>query len=374
MSSIDELAEHLGISAEWREAMHAVPREVFVPSTGLANPDDGGDWYLIDRDARPDEWLSAVYSDASIVTQRADGQGDPLNPSAGLASSSLSAPGIAFKFLELMAPRDNDRVLEIGTGTGYTAAILSARLGEGNVTSVEVDNEVAKQAATNLVAAGFAPHLVIGDGRAGFRDNAPYDRVHATVGVAEVPYPWVEQTRPGGVIVVPWQPIQGHGFVTRLTVIADVAYGRFHGPAGYMMLREQRAGSVLWKPHHHDDAEVTETSLDPRTVAEADKGVQLAAVELAPGLAFLPEPHDDGAFSLLLYEVGKPEGSWAACDYSPGKKRYEVTQYGDRRLWDEMEEVFAWWIRHDQPGPDRFGLVVTPEGDKLWLDEPSRGL
>ncbi|CNG04796.1 methyltransferase%2C ATP-grasp peptide maturase system [Mycobacterium tuberculosis] len=50
----------------------------------------------------------------------------------------------------------------------------------------------------------------------------------------------------------------------------------------------------------------------------------------------------------------------------------EFTQYGERRLWDELEDAFEWWVRHDGPGVDRFGLTVTAEGDRLWLDEPTR--
>ncbi|WP_067805299.1 methyltransferase domain-containing protein [Actinomadura formosensis] len=370
MTSTDELADLLGVGNEWRTAMRAVPRELFVPPTALAGPETGG-LYPIDREARPDEWWKAVYSDASIVTQRDDGKGDPLDVQTGFATSSLSAPGIAFRFLELLAPRDLDNVLEIGTGTGYTAALLSVRVGEQNVTSVEVDAEVAQQAITNLAKAGFAPHVVIGDGAAGFLGDAPYDRVHATVAVAEIPYTWVEQTRPGGVIVAPWQPLRGHGLMTRLTAIGDVAHGRFHGPAGYMMLRSHRA-ELIWQARHLDDADRSGTMLDPRTVSEAGPGLQLAVVDLAPGLAYWEKHHDDGAFSLLLFEVGRPGGSWAACDWEPGNRLYEVLQYGERRLWDELEDAFEWWVRHDGPGVDRFGLTVTPEGDRLWLDEPAR--
>lgn len=70
----------------------------------------------------------------------------------------------------------------------------------------------------NLKAVGHAPRLVVGDGADGFPQGAPYDRVHATCAVAEIPYAWVEQTRPGGVIVAPWQPGRGHGLKVRLTV------------------------------------------------------------------------------------------------------------------------------------------------------------
>ncbi len=369
MSNSQQLADLLNLGHGWRTAMQAVPREAFVPVVGLANPEDG-DPYPIDRDARPEQWRTAVYSDTSIITQRDDGRGDPLVISTGLSSSSISAPGIAFRSLQLMAARDHDRVLEIGTGTGYTAAVLAARVGQHNVTSIEVDPAVAKQAAANLEATGYSPHLIVGDGLAGNPEGSPYDRVLATVAVAEVPYAWVAQARPGGTIVAPWQPLRGHGLIVRLTVGHETAYGRFHGPAGYMMLRAQRA-PVVWDPHDHDEADVTATRLDPRTVADAGTGLELAVLGRAPGLAYLPAARDDGSFSLLLFEVGAPEGSWAACDYQPGEDTFEVTQFGDRRLWNEVEGAFGWWVEQDSPGADRFGLVVSQEGERVWLDEPS---
>lgn len=126
--SDEDLADLLGITGWRREAMLQVQREKFVPAVGLACP-EGGMPYPVDRQERPDEWIRAVYSDTSIITQRDDGNGDLLDINTGLASSSISAPGIALSFLELLQPRDHDQVLEIGTGTGYTAAVLAARLG-----------------------------------------------------------------------------------------------------------------------------------------------------------------------------------------------------------------------------------------------------
>jgi protein-L-isoaspartate(D-aspartate) O-methyltransferase len=363
-----ELADLLGLTDWRRDAMLKVQRDLFVPTVGLASPEEGSP-YPIDREARPDEWMNAVYSDAAIITQRDDGKGDLLDIEAGSASSSISAPGIAFSFLELLQPRDHDRVLEIGTGTGYTAAVLAARLGSSNVTSIEVDPDVAAQAAVNLKAAGFSPHVVLGDGADGCPDQGPYDRVHATCAVSEIPHPWIEQTRPGGLIVAPWQPHRGGGLKVRLTVSGDSAYGRFFGPCGYMMLREQRA-ELVWQAHHHDEADVTSTLLDPRTVDQAGEGADLVVTARAPGIGAYRQVNDDGSFSLLLYEIGNSAGAWAACDYEPGTAQFEVTQYGDRRLWDEVADAYAWWVAAGEPGPERFGLTVGPAGENVWLDNP----
>lgn len=366
----EALADLLAIGPDWRAAMLAVPRHAFVPAVAFASPDDGTEPYPIDRQARPDEWLRAVYSDTAIVTQRDSGAGDPA-ANVGEPTSSLSAPGIAFRFLELLETRDHDRVLEVGTGTGYTAAVLSARLGDHAITSIEVDPEVSKQAAANLETAGYAPNLIIGDAAIVLLDGGPFDRIHATCAVRTVPYTWIEHLRPGGVIVAPWQPSGHNGMRLRLTVAGADAYGRFHGRCGYMVLRSQ-GRNLTWKAHHADQANTSSTALDPRTIHQAGDGAALVIAARVPELAVQRVSEADGSFSLLLSEAGKPEGSWAACDYEPGKNEFVVTQYGHRLLWDEVADAFLRWIRLGSPGSERFGLAVSPTGERLWLDDPSR--
>src|SRR5207248_1776285 len=101
-----------------------VPRHLFVPSVAWAvseRPGVGG--WRIDAAKDPEGWLEAVYSDSSIIIQVDDGAGDPAS-GQGRATSSVSSPGSVIAFLELLGPRPNDRVLEIGTGSGWTAALL----------------------------------------------------------------------------------------------------------------------------------------------------------------------------------------------------------------------------------------------------------
>jgi protein-L-isoaspartate(D-aspartate) O-methyltransferase len=201
---------------EWREALAAAPRELFVPDVAWTRNDG-----LIDRQAAPETWRAAVDRDDAIVTQVADGEvelsAENMERNPHKISSSCSAPFMVFDFQRLLDPYPGDHVLEIGTGTGWTAALLAAKLGAENVISIEIDEQVAKQAAANLENAGFAPHLVVGDGTLGHPPGAPYDRVHVTCGMRDIPYAWVEQTRPGGIIACPWMPPSGAGRITRLT-------------------------------------------------------------------------------------------------------------------------------------------------------------
>ncbi|WP_240777655.1 protein-L-isoaspartate O-methyltransferase family protein [Nonomuraea basaltis] len=353
----------------WERALREVRRDLFAPPRAWAKPDNSQAGGPIDRDTAPQEWWNAVYSDASLVIQADDGAGDPAS-GIGMITSSLSAPGVVIEFLELLAPNPGDRVLDVGTASGWTAALLSWRVGQAGVTSIEVDGQVAAQASANLKTAGFAPHLVVGDGTEGCAERAPFERIHVTAGVSAIPLSWVEQARPGGVIVMPWQPHGGLGHKLRLEVTSgSTAVGSFHGPAAYMMLRSQRHGST-WNPHHFEEADHSETTIDPTILATADQGADLVFAALAPQIGWHASIDED-TYSLLLFEPDNPNGSWAACDKESGTDTYQVAQYGERRLWDELSDAYLEWVAFGSPHYERFGLTVGPEGTHLWLDHPN---
>ncbi|UGY95290.1 methyltransferase domain-containing protein [Streptomyces gobiensis] len=371
----DALAASGRLAEPWRAAYDATPRQLFVPDVAWAVPDGPEPGYAIDRCQDPARWWDAVYADTSIVTQFDDGAGD-VRSGKGAPTCSCSAPGIVFTTLDLLDVYNHHRVLEIGTGTGWTASLLAHRVGDRGVVSIEVDEQVAAQAVKNVAAAGYVPRLLVGDGAAGWPDGAPYDRVHVTCAVETFPYEWVAQTRPGGLIVAPWAPVYGSGQLARL--VADgsgCAVGRFPSFASYMMLRSQRR-TARWAPHHTDDAHETTTRLDPRALSGGSYAADLMIGALARGVARIPAPASDasGALSLLLVEAGREEGAWAAADYVPGQSDYRVTWYGQRNLWEEVSDAYLRWVGWGQPDRSRFGITVTPEGQHLWLDHPRHAL
>mgnify|MGYP001420375044 CR=1 FL=1 len=346
--------------------MRRAPRHRFVPRLVLACP-PGEQPYLVDWATDPDRWWEVVYSNVALVTQLDDGATD-LAAGSGDYTSSCSAPDVVFSFLELLDPYDHHRVLEIGTGTGWTAALLTARLGDGRVVSIEVDEQIAQQAEVHLGDIGMRPRLIVGDGAGGWPDGAPYDRVHVTCAVREIPYAWVEQTRPGGIIALPWSPGIGSGHQVRLHVQRDgTALGRFFGDADYMMLRSQRR-TWSWE----GEAEESVTRMDPRELVREAVGVDLALAALLPGVRLLDQPSpDDGAHTIWL---AHPDGSWAAARCVPGSAEHIIRQHGPRRLWEEAEDAYFRWQSWGRPCRDRYGITVTPEGQHLWLDEPSHVL
>jgi protein-L-isoaspartate O-methyltransferase len=351
----------------WHRAFSEVPRHLFAPSRAWAQP-AGEAERIIDVNQDPGEWLRQVYAPGTaIITQRDEGR-VPAASSEGVPTSSLSEPAIVAEFLELLEVRDGNKVLEIGTGSGWTAALLSHRLGDGHVTTVEVDGQVAGQAEDNLKTAGWAPAVIVGDGAAGWPPGAPYGRIHVTCGIAQIPPVWAEQCRPGAVIALPWLPAGYNGHQLQLRVDSDGrASGRFHGGCGYMMIRSQR---TPWKAHHTDQARTSASRLDPREIAAGDPGLQVLFAALLPGVTQLGIHDSDGSFSLLLSGQEGQDGSWAACDYEPSSGRSQVTQYGDRSLWEETEAAFDRWLSLGAPARGRFGLTLDTSGQHIWLDTP----
>ncbi|SEG76806.1 protein-L-isoaspartate(D-aspartate) O-methyltransferase [Thermomonospora echinospora] len=369
---VDALADAVGAPAEWRAAMHRVPRHQFTPDVVLADSENGPD-RVVDRGADPDGWWQAVYSDIALVTQLDRGAADVaagLAASSGDCTSSCSQPSMVIAFLRQLDPYDRHRVLEIGTGTGWTAGLLSARLGAEHVTSIEVDEQIAKTAAANLRDAGLHPTLVVGDGAAGRPDAAPFDRVHVTCAVRDIPYTWVEQTRPGGIIALPWSPGGVDGWQVRLHVQRDgTALGRITGTSNYMLLRAQRRRSWDWT----GDAEESATRLDPRSLVWDSYGADLALAALLPGVRLFEQPGpDDGQHTVWLADPATD--SWATAQFTPGADAYPIRQHGPRRLWDEAEDAYWRWQSWGRPARDRYGITVTPNGQHLWLDEPANPL
>ena len=161
---VDELCEWEPFrTAAVEDAMRTVPRHVFLPSIPV----------------------NEAYSHTNIVTHR---------DSEGVAISSASAAGTVAEMLQQLEVRPGHRVLEIGAGTGYNAALLARLAGpEGEVTTVDINEDVAEGARRNLTAAGYGRVRVIcGDGEDGYPAAAPFDRVIVTAGAWDIPPGWLE--------------------------------------------------------------------------------------------------------------------------------------------------------------------------------------
>jgi protein-L-isoaspartate(D-aspartate) O-methyltransferase len=205
-------------SSSVEDAFLAVPRHLFVPGVSTAK---------------------AYVPEVAIPTHfGAD----------GVSISSSSAPAIMARMLEGLDCRAGDRVLEIGTGTGYNAALLVHLVSPGgSVTSIELDEVITREAEAHLRAAGVSGvRTVVGDGWRGDIAGAPFDGIIVTVGVSDVSPEWVTQLRERGRLVVPlWL---GPGF--EIAVNFERLGGTLSSVAvelcGFMRLRGAHAGPEKW--------------------------------------------------------------------------------------------------------------------------------
>ncbi len=348
----------------WAEAVHAVPRDRFLPGRVWLRDGDGG-YVPCDRATDPVRWAEAAYRDVPVVTQIAEDDDGFQEP-----TSSASAPSTVLRMLADAALADGHRVLEIGTGTGFHAALLSHRLGAGRVVSVEVDPLLAETARAGLKALGHTPTVITGDGAHGYAAGAPYDRIICTCSVRSVPAAWLAQTPPGARLVVPWST----SWITYGTLVLTrrpdgTADGQFAGYGSYMVMRGQRAAADLDRDLLREGQRPrrSSTALSPWAVAGESLDAQFAIGLRVPDVWHSWDSGTDEAHT-RLWLADDAATSWASVDYDGRQTAaYLVRQHGPRRLWDEVEAAHRRWVRAGEPEIARHGLTVTPEGQRVLL-------
>lgn len=349
----------------WRSALEAVPRHVFVPRfyDEQRNLVDSAD-----PDQR-DRWLSAVYSDIPLVTQLMRVPDTDVD----FFTSSSSMPSLMVDMLEALSVTDGHRVLEIGTGTGYNAALLSHRLGEANVTSIDLDPGLVTDARQRLASIGYRPHLVAGDGAAGVPERAPYDSIIATCAVPAIPSAWINQVTKGGTILADVRgEVCGALILLRKTSSDTVTGHLLRRRGSFMWLRAcidnpLRDGGRYTTEFNLDGAQSRSTGIDPKLLDDPD--FRFVVQRYVPALQSIHWTRRDDAAVLTLHGS---DASWAettAVEAEPG--RYPITQGGPHLIWDDVERAGAVWNALGRPARHRFGLTATVDGKHhYWIDDP----
>ncbi|MEV0039435.1 methyltransferase domain-containing protein [Streptomyces sp. NPDC050804] len=382
--SSDELARYLlgrgALAPEWTDVFKAVPRSLFLPDVFWAYDTTTGHSEHVARGDDPVGWERAAYRDVPLVTQWDDGRHTGTEPGF-TGTSSASMPSVVASMLGDLEVSEGMRVLEVGTGTGWNAGLLAHRLGGENVVSVEIDPAVAARASNALKRAGLTPLVIEGDGRDGWAPGAPYDRVIVTAGVRVIPPRWLEQTRPGGVILAPWGThYSNQDALVRLTVGEDGrAVGPFLRMVEFMKLRDQRLDWNLFRGHVRSfpgDADVSGTAMPLAELGDPYETPYFVTGLCVPDCAHVVnvgESGETGDAKAWFFDFRSR--SWAAVVFTPGAADATVYQSGARRLWDEVEHALTWWIDGGRPEYDRFGLTVARDGGTTpWLDDPSNNL
>ncbi|WP_291419486.1 methyltransferase, FxLD system [Actinophytocola sp.] len=341
------------------DALRTVPRHIFLP------------------DLPPD----AAYRDEAIVTKR-DADGQP--------TSSSSQPTIMAIMLDQLGAARGHRVLEIGAGTGFNAALINHIVGpKGKVVSIDLDPEIVERAEDNLSAAGCEGIKVLNtDGALGCPDKAPYDRIIATVGVWDLAPAWHEQLKPAGRLVVPldlrgvqrsvaferagdhWTSISASpcGFMRMR--------GTFAGPErNYVLDRQTHLTAALPEARELDTAAVLET-LDAPEV-EIRTGVTPERFELFDGFGLWLAVREPRWFGLSEVEPGtrlanaplRAPGTVATAgildDFglaTLSAEDGELVVTGTERIADELAAHVVAWDEAGRPGSAGLRIDAYPAG------------
>lgn len=332
-------------------------RAPFLPDVVWRASDAG--YVRLDRREDPRAWQEAADADCVLVTQWDDGASEDTD---GVPTCSASLPSLVKAMLDAADVREGQRVLEIGTGTGVTAALLRDRVGvRGSVVTVEVDPGLSAAARLRLEAAGIGVTAVCGDGLDGWEPGAPYDRIHVTCGIRRIPPAWLRQC-PDGVVMLPWgTALSGErDRVVALRVQGGVGIGRFGAEVSFMNARSQRLAP--WGDWS-DDGDTVEAGLPVRwdeIEAPLEPYGGFAMGLLLPGVTY--RLSGGGGEERVLWLERR--GVHASIGFGDG---YKTTVEGDRDLSRDYAEAARWWHDRGRPRPERFGLTVTEDGQRAWF-------
>jgi len=165
---VENLKIELNLSEKVAEALKKVPRHVFVPP----------------------KYRHEAYVDTPLPI----GKGQ-----------TISAPHMVAIMCELLDLQEGEKVLEVGGGSGYHAAVVAEIVGKkGKVIAIERIPELAEKAKETLRKLGYDNvEIIIGDGSKGYEKEAPYDKIYVTASAPDVPKPLIDQLKVGGKMVIP---------------------------------------------------------------------------------------------------------------------------------------------------------------------------
>jgi protein-L-isoaspartate(D-aspartate) O-methyltransferase len=347
----------------------------------------------------------AVYRDEAIVTKRG---------TRGMPLSSSSQPAMMAKMLELLDVRPGHRVLEIGAGTGYNAAVLAQLVGpSGRVTSIDIDPELARNARRAVRAAGYRTEVLAGDGRAGVAAEAPYDRIVVTACADEIPRAWLEQLTEGGLLELPLR-LDRDGAAIQLIPVLERRGRRLHlvdlTGGGFMPLhggdggwRSPRATLTAGRCSQEEHSSLVSISgAGVAGLSDRDARALLASALRAPvaprahGMTPIGPPHPPMLLIYLLLKI--PSGRrvsiqgggrlgvgivdrhgdglavvsirspWATGAERRGTRaRWRLDSYGDGEAGAQLETLLGEWRQLRRTGRDRLALVAYGSGEVLRL-------
>lgn len=340
-------------SEQIEEAFRRVERHRFIEAVYEFEPSGTLQARHFDPENPTEAQLDAIYQNRALVTL----------VSNNTPTSSSSEPGLVAEMLEVLDARPGLKVLEIGAGTGYNAALLAELMQDMRlVVSIDIQKDVVARAARLLEKAGYGEvKLVAGDGAEGAPDEAPFDRIVATVGCPDISPAWGAQLSHSGSMLIPlqhagWYPL------TRVWAENDGLMGRVAGWSGFMFIQGTLATEGPWPFPHSGD-------LVPSKQAK----------ELPLFEGFNNE-HWSEEFPIwnFFYFVGLEDSRAFWTSQAPGfglvderlgtaivnPKSKSVFLDGDRRLYSRLNQIYDRWRSIGKPRPSDFQMEFVPVGSR----------
>ncbi|MDX3672674.1 methyltransferase domain-containing protein [Streptomyces europaeiscabiei] len=333
-------------SSRWYGPTLATPRHLCVPRWYEASPEG---WRLADGPADEALWARAAYADRTLVTKAGPVHADhaPVDdPVIGRPTSSSTLPSLVVKMLSYGRLPERRDVLDVATGSGYSAALACAQLGDNYVTTVDVDPYLTAAAAERLDAIGHRPKVLTQD--AAEELPGTYDRIVSMVSVPRIPLSWMRALRPEGRLVT---TIAGTGLILTADKNDDGgATGRIEWDrAAFMATRTgddypPQLDELFQRVRDIEGDEVTASPFPVLDVMQAWEVWSMLSLT-APGIEHRTGTSADGGRMAWMFH---PDGSWARAHTESGSRTTTVHQGGPRRLYTMLEAIRWRWIEHGE--------------------------
>jgi protein-L-isoaspartate(D-aspartate) O-methyltransferase len=329
------------------KAFRSVPRHLFVDR-----------YYNKDRLVKVDAQnptpaqLRRIYSNSALVSHRR----------RRVPTSSTSQPSLVAQMLEQLLLEPGQRVLEIGAGTGWNAALMGHIVGaDGHVYGVDIQEDVAQRARNHIQRLGAKNvEIITGDGGYGYPQAAPYDRIITTANCPEISPHWMEQLVEGGALLISLRDMEGSSWclLMRLWKRKDHLSGEVISTPGFMTL-QGKYGAAVVQSSAEERLDVIKAGRRPRS-----KAVPLAKV--CPDPNFRRWVLDHLVFftyleGMSIERVGmryalRSKGSESVCVTD-----HEKTEiYGSDAAYETLEEIARKWVQLGAPWRTHYLVEVWP--------------
>ncbi|MFE2969941.1 methyltransferase domain-containing protein [Streptomyces sp. NPDC059340] len=346
--------------SDWWAPVRETPRHMLVERWFTPGRDG---WTAVDGPSDEKAWATAAYSDTTLVTRigpvHAD-QAETGQTVTGHPTSSSTLPSLVVTMLRHGRLAPGVRLLDVATGSGYSAALACHRLGDDLVTTLDVDPYLTAAAAERLDRIGRHPRVVTADANSELPGT--FDRIVSMVSMPRIPAQWLTALAPGGRMVT---TITGTGLIITADKDDDGgATGRVEWDRASFMAT--RAGedyppglNDLFATAANDDGEVTTSPFPVLDVMQAWEVWSMLTL-MSPGIEHRTGTADDGSHMTWMLH---PDGSWARACTQAGEDTTTVHQGGPRRLYNLLDEVRWRWLEYGELPVYGARVTITPDGE-----------